>query len=305
MNPELERRIRDFPSARTNAGATKAAIDAIEAATGLKLPDEIRTFHQAFDGVVFDDGALEFLSLAKADVLRRDMGEMGFDRSWRYWPLTENNDSNPFCIACSGSLRGFVVQVFHDESPKIKWRSFDSFLKATLDYIYDDEWGLEFMPSEFAQVERTAHDIETARALLREASTKPHSDLERGQMTCFAAWLLGEEQWAEVANLLTTEDEYVRREITDRLKAMRHPEARRAISDNKRDFQSFVVKCGEVLTKAGFRINVDQHSQLQVMDGPIWLNMEMFYSDRARPDLDQFLVERTTHLVKLKHQRPS
>ncbi len=278
-------------------------IDSFEAEAKLKLSDEVRSFYLAFDGVDFDGGALEFLSLAKANVLRQGMSEIGCDRSWRYWPLTENNDSNPFCVSCSGPLRGFVVQVFHDDSPKIKWRTFDCFLKATLDYISDDEWRLEFMPNEFEQIERTAHDIETARALLQEASTKPKGDLERGEMACFAAWLLGEEQWAEVAELLTTEDEYVRREVINRLKVMRHPEARRVISDSKRDFQSFVVKCGNILTTAGFRISIDQHSQLQVLDGPIWLNMEMFYSERAKPNMEQFLIERTTHLVKLKHQR--
>lgn len=305
MNLELENRIRSFPSAKVRAGVSAVAIESIEAAGNLRLPDEVRSFYQIFDGVDFHGGTLEFLSLAKADVVRLDLSEMGFNRSWCYWPLTENNDSNPFCVSCSGPLSGFVVQVFHDDSPKIKWRTFDSFLKATLDYISDDEWGLEFMPNEFEQIERTSHDIETAQALLREASTKPSGDLERGEMACFASWLLGEDQWAEVAKLLTCEDEYVRREVTDRLQAMSHPDARRVIDDSKREFQAFVNKCGEVLAKAGFRIGIDEHSQLQVLDGPIWLNTEMFYSDRDRPDLERFLIERTTHLVGLKRQRPS
>jgi hypothetical protein len=305
VNPGLEQRLRGVGSAKPNAGASASVIDAVEAAANLVLPEEVRSFYLAFDGIVFEEGALEFLSLTKADALRRSMASMGFNRSWSYWPLTENNDSNPICVVCSGPMRGFVVQVFHDDKPKLKGRSFGAFLEATLDFISKDEWSLEFMPSEFDQAQRTAHDIETARALLGEASMKLEGDLERGQMECFAAWLFGEEQWAEVAKLLETGDEHVRRDVADRLSAMQHPRARRAVGDSKRDFRSFVVKCGDFLTRAGFRVDIDEHCQLQVLDGPIWLNMEMFFSERARQDLEQFLIERTTHLVKLKHQRSS
>ena len=303
MIQRLAQRLRDFPGANPKVGVSLAEIEAVEAAAGLRLPDDLRSFYQTCNGVKFDDGGLEFPSLSGADQMRRTLEEMGVTRSWRYWPLTGENDADPICSCCAGPLRGYVVQVFHDLGPQLKWRSFEGFIEGTLDYISEDEWVLEFMEHEFAKPARSVQDVEAGRALLRSVASRAVGDAERGDACQFASWLLGDDQWAEVSCLLETEDEYVCRDICDRLKAMRHLGAKGALRDYKGRFRAFVLRCGELLTREGFRANVDEHSQLQVLDGPIWLNMEMLFADRSRPDLDRFLVERTKQLVDLHHKR--
>jgi hypothetical protein len=36
---------------------------------------------------------------------------------------------------------------------------------------------------------------------------------------------------------------------------------------------------------------------IRIDPGPIWLNMEMFYSQRKRPDIEDFLLERARFFV--------
>jgi hypothetical protein len=44
----------------------------------------------------------------------------GIPEVWGYFPFTDCNDSNPYCVCCNGPLRGRVVHVFHDDDPKLK-----------------------------------------------------------------------------------------------------------------------------------------------------------------------------------------
>jgi hypothetical protein len=295
MNQELVKQLREFPGAHLGAGASPGEIEAIERAAGLRLPNELRDFYQTCNGVTFNEGGLEFFNVAAAEGFRRAVSEHGINRSWQYWPL--DNNSNPICVCCSGPLSGYVVQVFHDDSAKIKWRNFEGFLKATLDSFAEEEWAIEFIQHDFNRADRTVKDIEVARGLLNKAGEMPVGNLERGDLCRFAAWLLGDEQWEEIEKLLETEDEYVRREIENRLKAIRLPEARRALSANAKKVQDFVRMCSELLVTNGLRTNVVKNSQLQVLDGSLWLNMDQFYNERSRPDFQQFFVDRVKHLV--------
>jgi len=303
MANELIQKLRKIPGASLNAGISSADLASVQAAAGLSLPEDLVTFYHEIDGCDFEDQRLQFLSVAEGDKLRRLLESAGLKRSWCYWPLTENNDSNPICICCAGELRGYVVQVFHDNSPQIKWRSFNSFLTATIDYVEADEWCLEFMNFEFQNQKRTGRDVEVAFSLARQSRLRLAGDPERDDLCRFASWLFGNDHVSEIAKLLESENEYVQRDICDRLKLMPGTAAAEVLKQHKNEISKFVTQCAELLTAAGLHVIVDQHTQLHVMDGPVCLNMEMFYSERDRSDFDNFLVERARYLVKSHRER--
>ena len=41
---------------------------------------------------------------------------------------------------------------------------------------------------------------------------------------------------------------------------------------------------------------------IRIDPGPVWLNMEMFYSERKRPDLEDYLLERARFFVENEKQ---
>ena len=271
-------------------GVTEGGLDMFEDETGLQLPESVRSLYTTCDGAVLNEGLLRILPLG--GVLEHVIGfrDIGFPQRWGYFPFTDNNDSNPFCVCCTTPLAGYVVQVFHDDSAAIKFRSLDGFLAALREFVTEDEWDLYEMPSDFDGEARTAGDVKVGRKLLRLASEL--DDVEQGDAYRFGMWLLSGNEIGEIIPLLQAGDEYVRDDAMQRLAAIASPEAKQALRDAEEDMMRFVKQCAEALDQAGVYSKIINGTSLKAGPRRVGVNTKMFYSKRDEPRIFDRLVER-------------
>jgi len=271
-------------------GVGQADLDTFEDETGLRLPKSVRALYTTCNGAVLKEGLLRVLPLA--DVLEHvyEFRDIGFPQRWGYFPFTDNNDSSPFCVCCVPPLTGYVVQVFHDDSAAIKFRTLDSFLTALRESVTEEEWDLDKMPSDFDGDARTAEDIGVGRELLRLAPEL--DDVEQGDAYRFGMWLLSGNEISEITPLLQAGDEYVRGDAVQRLIAINSPEASQALQDAEEDMARFVKQFAEALRQAGVPATVVGEKDLKAGPRGTWVNSEMIYSRRDEPGIFDRLVER-------------
>jgi len=201
MLPELIKRLCNVRGVSANAGASRNSIETFERQCRCHLPDEFQAFYLLCDGIGFDDFASQILPLDKVERLKCELEEFGIRRSWDYVPFTEDNTSNPVCVCCRDPLAGYIVQVFHDDSPKIKWRNLASLIGKMPAQLERDEFEFESVPADFSEPERSEADTAAARKLLADVRREGVSYVERDDGCSFAAWLFGEEQIPEIAGL--------------------------------------------------------------------------------------------------------
>lgn len=299
MISDLVNRLRQQSPVSLNEGVSLERIAKVEEQIGMQLPNEVREFYSLSDGADFDDGASQVLSLEKALELKQAMEDYGIRRMWNYLPFTEENTSNPICVCCSEPLIGYLVHVFHDDGPVIKWRDFKSFLKIMLSQIEKREYFFEDAPYEFSSLERKPQDIATARKLLEVVQVENINIVDRDDGCNFAAWLFGHDQLNDIARLLETEDEFVRRDVCCRLKSFKSRAAGEVLRKYNEEMESFVNRCKGLLEKANVQSEINEKTQLQVLHPTRWLNMDAFFTERRRTDFETYFVSRVTELIKL------
>src|SRR5450432_1914525 len=108
-------------------GVSAAALNAFEADFGFPLTDDLRGLYRCCNGLVLSEHRLRLLPL---DEIGAEWMP-GFQRLeipsfWRYFPLIDSFDSNPLCVCCASIMRGYVVQVFHDDDAQVKYGSLDA-----------------------------------------------------------------------------------------------------------------------------------------------------------------------------------
>jgi len=284
-----------------NQGAPESRILEAETATGLKFPASYRKFISESDGKLFKKQSVEILSLEKSLKYFQNLREFGITQTWGYFPILDNNDSNPWCVCCSAPLVGYIVQVNHDDSAKIKFRSIESFFeKIRVDASGDDFW-LNDLARDFQSDTRTSQDIAIAQELVKNASS--YKDVSRNDACRFAMWLFGDEQVDQIVPFLDDEDSFVARDAADRLKVMQTPKARLAMEKSKRDFTAFVESSLNLLKQAGIQAELQNQSTICLNPGHILLNMEMFYSERKSPDAEQKLIECSKKFITDKQNK--
>jgi hypothetical protein len=292
--------------------ASEAALRKVEAKAGFSVPHSLRSCYLTCDGGRAQHGpegprsAVELLSLEAA--LKYYPVHGFFASFWGYFPFVENNDSSPVCLCCKSPLAGYVVLVVHDDAPRLMFRSPESFFRAAVKHIK----GVEFfdthdLPSEFDGPDRTKKDLAVARQLIDAvASGDALVDQERTDALRFACDLLSDEHVDEIADLLKDDDEYVREHIAKRLKRIPGAKARKALRQFKGDFDSFVNRCARRLRREGIQASVESpygQKTIRIDPGPIWLNMEMFFSRRNRPDAEDFFLERARFFVAQENKK--
>ena len=282
-------------------GAAETEITAFELQSGLPLPERLHALYALCDGAIFRSGELEILPLAGVLDYVEAMRRQGFPQCWGYFPFTENNDSNPFCVCCDSPLTGYVVQVFHGDSARVKFRSIDSFLAALQEFVSEEEWDLHDLPSEFQGIDRTVQDITAGRELLRLAPEL--EGVEQEDAFRFGMWLLSEPQVGEIVPLLEHQNEDVRHEATRRLSAFQSLEAQQALRKAKDSMKQFVKQSAEALALAGIEATIVDETSLRLEAGPVWLNMDSFYSRRSEAGVYDFLVERSRVFLSRTHSQ--
>lgn len=284
---------------RARPGATEAEIAGFERATGLQLPKTFRELYRQYNGLEFAEGGLKLLSLSESLEYFNNLENCDLTKTWGYIPFLDNEDSNPWCICCTGPLTGYIVMVSHDDGARVKFRSLDELFEGLLGIPEDDRWYLDDMEGSFDGTERTSQDVQTARSLLSGLSS--YSESDQRDACRFALWLLSEDQVDEIIPLLDYPDEYIQREAVDRLTGMQSPKAVDALKQSQKRFADFVEQAVEILKQRGVPARV-LNKEMTVNIGGIFLNMEMFYAERHKPGAMEHIVERAKFFIQQKQR---
>jgi hypothetical protein len=291
------------------AGASGHDIASFEEKSGLSLPDNVRDVWTASNGMVIKNGLRRMKLMALSECLEalQGMKQYGIPQTWGFFPFTDTNDSNPYCICCNEPVRGYIARVFHDDTSKIAFRDLGAFLDAiqcVCSASGESGPSLHYLPEDFSrnQPKRTDGDMRTGLALL-ELVDQLEGEIEQADARRWAITLLAEVQVAEIIRLLDSGDEYCRREAISRLESMKTPKANEAIKRHKREFGDFMKKCTAELRAAGLDVAEVKSESIRLGPGITWLNMPMFFSRRQSPTFFGDFVKRAKELVAMKKKK--
>lgn len=271
----------------------------LEVELGFALPEPLRDCYRRQDGGTAEHkrSAVQLLSLGAAAEYRQ---MAGFDQVyWQYYPLAENNDSNPVCVCCKPPLTGYVVLVSHDDEPRLLYRTLDGFFDGAVKLLRSDSefFDTYHLTGDFDGPERTVEDRDIARQLIELANFEDElEDQDRTDALRFACDLLGGDDTEELAALLDDDDEYVRGHVLARLQRDECAAANELLRRFEREYDAFLDRSVAVLQNNQIDANRVQNS-IRIDPWPIWLNMDVFYSERRRPDFDEFLLERAKTFI--------
>ena len=305
--------------AAPNPGATAAELDAFEARTGLSLPPQLRVFYGSTNGVTIDGGGSRYVSVLPAAWMKilpltevmpyvEGMRQYGIPQVWGYFPFTDCNDSNPYCVCCNGPLRNRVVHVFHDDVAELKFWDLGRFLDAVAAAVVskgEDHPELDRLPGDYTsdREDRTEDEVRTGLELLRLANGL--TDVELHDALRFAIDLLSEGEADEVARLLETGDEYTAREAAARLRTMKSPRAADALRQYRRETARFVADCVAALRAAGLDVTEVRQDTACLKPGPVWLNLPVWFHRRWAPGIYDAVVRRAKELLAANQQGAS
>jgi hypothetical protein len=280
-------------------GATESEILQAEKVSGLKFPAGYRELISESNGYFFQQQDVGILSLKESLEYLQGLREFGMTELWGYFPILDNNDSNPWCVCCKEPIEGYIVQYCHDDSAKIKFRDVKTLFAAIQASSRNDALLMDKLAGDFESEFRTPQDIKVARELLKAGSTMV--DLARGDACRFAMWLFGEDQVDEIVPLLNAGDHLIADDATLRLASMENPKALEALRADRRTFEEFVRKALEILHHAG--IKAETHSRgidYMLNLGNLRLDLKVFYADRNKPDFEKKFIERVKFLAAQK-----
>jgi hypothetical protein len=260
---------------KPRAGGTPAAIAGVEAAFGVRLPDEFRELWALSDGM--DGDGIELLPLSTVAAYAGAFGG-GFG----YVPFAECNDSNPYAVCCREPLRGVVAHVFHDDQARLVCRGLGRFLELVAEARESGEVDRIEGDLAFDRPDRTAEDA-AARELVRAAEGMDRRDEWRGVALHFAAQLLGPGQEAELADVLALGDEYTREAVLWRWTALGTPEARERLRQDAAAYRDFLAELRRAFEAAGVRTDPDGPGEFRLQPGNVGLNFAMLFADCRRP----------------------
>jgi SMI1 / KNR4 family (SUKH-1) len=286
------------------APAADGELSSIEAMLGVALPPLVRDWYRAADGGVARAPGSELTLHTLAEV--RAWFEQSPLAERAQFPFASNNDSNPFCVCCNGPLLGYVVQMPHDDEPRLVFRAPAGFFHAAAAQLASEQqFEPHDLPSDFDDPERTDRDVEAGRALVQQTLASPMQEqAETSATLMFAADLLRDA--VEIRAIAELGDEYVWQHVARRLQRLATPEAERELNAMHQVFDDFVETCAAQLRAVGFDVSVHApygRKGLQINPYELGLNMEMFFARRLRPDCHQFMLERVRALTA-KHESP-
>lgn len=113
---------------------------------GFQFPDQLTAFYRKSDGLVVHKLRLVLKDLTDAVKYAEAIHGWDFARCLGLFPLSESNDSNPYCVACSPLLFGRVIHVRHDDAPRLAFRCLDEFATAVLSLCTGTNWHIDDLP---------------------------------------------------------------------------------------------------------------------------------------------------------------
>ncbi len=95
---------------------------------GYTLPAALREFYGDTDGLEIPALGTEILALGAAVKYGEDLDFHPLSQLLGLLPISESNDSNPYCVILGERLNGAVVRLSHDDDTSVTHRSLASFL---------------------------------------------------------------------------------------------------------------------------------------------------------------------------------
>ena len=231
-------------------------LDSFEQTFAIQLPQRIRDIYAYSNGCMLGPRRPQIVSIEVATKYAQAFARMGIPQRWGYFALTDNNDSNPYCVCCKPPLVGYVVKVSHDDSAEIKFRTVDDLLLAVRKGLRENpRWDLGYAESQFRGRDRTPEDIASGKQLIELAASL--TDVERADALRFGMWLLSDAHIADIAALLEDKDSYVREHAEGRLRSIGNAEAITAIDNLHKQQDEFANRCLVLLVNVGIDARID------------------------------------------------
>lgn len=210
---------------RFSAGArppvTIEQIDAAQEQLGVALPPRLIEFYSQSNGLVIDEYGLTLNDLANGAEYAEAISRFELAAFLGLFPLSESNDSNPYCIACKQPLLGRIIQLSHDDAPRLAYPDLDSFATAILAVVTLDDWLIDDIEPGYAadHSDRTPDDDLAADALI--AGDCP--DVDNALKIAISLWSAGRVQ--SIIDLLEHESIWVREDAARELGQLHNPQA--------------------------------------------------------------------------------
>ena len=279
--------------------APRAYVDDLADRFGAVLPASLIKLWDVTDGVALESLDAHILGPTEVILLIDEQGWPGELVDEGFLPVLDAHQSNYLAVNVRGPLAFRVAHLYHFAEGRILYLDVDSFIRALLDALDQDESADLFFydtPGDYpADSPRTREDQSAARALMA-------TDGARYEWN-FAAQLLDASNLTEWATLLET-DHFVRRDVVERMEKMTDPAIRELLRRDRVAFEDFAVRAAEAAREAGLDVGRRNRYALQV--GGKWMNLEGFFHRRSIPDAFPRMLDWFEDLIadRNPHGRP-
>jgi len=291
---DLVNRLRALPGVQPNAPASFDQIEEAEAQLGGELTQEVRDFYAICDGMIFNE-CLDVPPLER--MLEYFSGIIQTPLFNLMVIILDEHESNPFFLFHKGPLRGYVARVSHDGDSFVGWRSLAALLEElAVQPLRLGKISADNLAGELKHSERTERDVQAGRGMIEFAKNTELDEADRPLAYGFGFDLLGDGQASEIAAFLDDEDMFVARAARGRLAQLQGAEAKAVLAKHRAEVKRLVQRCAELLRGAGRNATVVNELNIRIDPGPIWLDWGALYSEKDRPDFEQWLLRRGTKL---------
>lgn len=196
--------------------ASRDQLDAAQEQLGLSFPPGLVAFYLQSNGLVVHERHLILNDLATATDYAAVMSDIDLVEYLGLLPLSESNDSNPYCVSCKPPLSGRIIHLQHDDAPRLAFPDLDSFALAIVSLASSPDWTIDDIDLGYAadHSDRTPADDLAADELL--AGDCP--DVEN--LLSIAMSLFSRDRLDSIIGLLEHESMWVREDAARHLGEM-------------------------------------------------------------------------------------
>lgn len=116
---------------------------------GFEVSPALTAFYRMTDGLDLSPLATEVLGFEAARQYAADLAYHPLSEVLGLWPLTESDDSNPYCLCLHPKLQGAVLRLSHDDTPHVTHTSLASFLAALESLVVEGVGHIDACRAEF------------------------------------------------------------------------------------------------------------------------------------------------------------
>jgi len=138
--------------------------------------------------------------------------------------------------------------------------------------------------------DRTETDRAVALDLILQAKSMDHLEPSRDELLRYAGQLLGRGHESDLRDVLSLGNEYVRKAVLQRWKAIDTPTARDCLQQDSIAFRKFMADLRKALEDSGLQTAPYGNDSFRLQPGNIGLNFSMIFADCRRPGgMDQWV----------------